>query len=222
MNQGFYIVKENLKIDDLYLRRPISICDYNEQEIVIIYKVIGSGTKKMALKQCGDILDCLVGLGNGFQLKNIRGNQILLIGGGVGIPPLYNLTKKLLAKNFQVQVVLGFNCSKEAFYIEEFKKLTDNVHITTIDGSIGFCNNAIEFVSQNTFKYDFYCICGPEKMLKAMTEITEKSGLLSFEARMGCGFGACMGCSCQTVTGAKRICVEGPVLKSEEVVFNEG
>lgn len=207
----------NIKLDGFYLRRPISVCDVNENEVTIIYKVVGSGTEVMAKLPAGTELDVLVGLGNGFSV-DASGESALLLGGGVGVPPLYNLAKELIKAGKKVTVCMGFNTADEIFYEEEFKALGAEVRIATVDGSYGtkgFVTNLLEGVD-----YTYYYTCGPEPMLKAVYNTCKTDGELSFEERMGCGFGACMCCSCKTVTGYKRICKEGPVLKKEEILWN--
>ncbi len=206
----------NIKLNGLFLRRPISICDYDEGKIVIIYKVVGKGTEQMSLMQKGERLDLLTGLGNGYDLTK-AGEQPLLLGGGVGVPPLYRLAKDLLAKGKQVSVILGFNTKSEVFYESEFRALGADVTITTVDGSYGTKGFVTDAMAGKDYSY-FYT-CGPEPMLKAIYRAAKTSGQLSFEERMGCGFGACMGCSCKTVTGNKRICKEGPVLEKEDIIW---
>lgn len=204
----------NILIDGLYLRRPISVCDCEENIVTIIYKVVGKGTEKLSEMKSGT-LDILTGLGNGYD-TSVSGNTPLLLGGGVGVPPLYMLTKKLIAENKKVSVVLGFNTKDEVFYEDEFKKLGASVTVCTADGSYGtkgFVTNAMDT------DYSYFYTCGPEPMLKAIFKESKTSGQFSFEERMGCGFGACMGCSCETITGYKRICKEGPVLKKEEILW---
>ena len=203
----------NIQIDGLYLRRPISVCDWGEGWIKLIYKVVGKGTGKMSEMPVGQRLDVLVGLGNGYDIAPARGKRIALVGGGVGVPPLYGLAKRLAGED--VTCVLGFNTASEVFYSEEFAKLAP-VRVTTADGSAGirgFVTDALKAMD-----YDYYFTCGPEPMLKAVHALG-REGQLSFEARMGCGFGACMGCSCETLVGTKRICVDGPVMNSGEVRF---
>lgn len=204
----------NIHIDGFYLRRPISVCDYDKETITIIYKVVGKGTEKMALMGNGDTLDVLTGLGNGFDITK-SGDKPLLIGGGVGVPPLYKLAKELKGKD--ITVIIGFNTKEEVFYKEEFEKLGAKVFVTTADGSEGVKG----FVTDAMDKCDYTYIytCGPEPMLKAIYEKSSTSGEFSFEERMGCGFGACMGCSCKTKYGNKRICKEGPVLVKEEIIW---
>ncbi len=207
----------NILIDGLYLRRPISVCDYTENSLTIIYKVVGKGTEKLSNAKIGDVFDVLIGLGNGYDLSK-SGDKPLLIGGGVGVPPMYNLAKKLLAQGKQVSVILGFNTKEEVFYEKEFKDLGANVTVTTVDGSYGvkgFVTNAI------IDGYTYFYTCGPEPMLKAVYNNTNTSGQFSFEERMGCGFGACMGCSCKTLYGNKRICRDGPVLLKEEIIWEK-
>ena len=206
----------NFKIDGLYLRRPISVCDYNESTITVIYKVVGEGTEIMTKAVAGDKFDILVGLGNGFDTTK-SGEKPLLIGGGVGIPPLYNLCKKLIANGKMVSVILGFNTKEEIFYENEFKALGAEVFVTTVDGSYGvkgFVTDAFEKVD-----FDYFYTCGPMPMFKAIENTVQVSGQYSFEERMGCGFGACMGCSCKTKYGNKRICKDGPVLEREEIIW---
>ena len=205
----------NIKLDGNFLRRPISVCDVNEDSLTIIYKVVGKGTEIMSKMQNGK-LDLLTGLGNGYDLTR-SGDAPLLVGGGVGVPPLYLLAKELIKKDKKVTVILGFNTKEEIFYQKEFEKLGAKVLITTVDGSYGikgFVTDALEGLSCS-----YFYACGPEPMLKALSKATVINGELSFEERMGCGFGACMGCSCKTLTGNKRICKEGPVMKKEEIIW---
>ena len=206
----------NIKLDGFYLRRPISVCDYDGESLTIIYKVVGKGTEYMAGLSKGDKLDILTGLGNGYDLTK-SGNNPLLIGGGAGVPPMYNLCGKLLAEGKKPTVIMGFNTSDEIFYEEEFKKLGAEVIVATADGSKGvkgFVTDAMKGVS-----YSYIYTCGPEPMLKAVYNAAESGGQFSFEERMGCGFGACMGCSCETKYGNKRICKDGPVLDKEEIIW---
>lgn len=203
----------NIRLDGLYLRRPISVCDWGEGWIRVIYKVVGKGTAQMAQMTPGQKLDVLTGLGNGYDLAPARGKRIALVGGGVGIPPLYGLAKRLGGEAFCC--VLGFNRASEVFYAEEFARY-GKVILTTADGSAGVRGFVTDALRQ--LDYDYYFACGPEPMLRAVHALG-KEGQLSFEARMGCGFGACMGCSCETLAGPKRICVDGPVMHSGEVRF---
>lgn len=207
----------NIKLDGFYLRRPISVCDFAEGELKIIYKVVGEGTEYMSKLENGAQLDILTGLGNGYDMEK-SGEAPLLIGGGVGVPPLYALAKRLAAQEKKVKVILGFNTKSEIFYEDEFKALGAEVYVTTADGSYGikgFVTNAFEAVGEYTHIFT----CGPEPMLKAVYNASETSGQFSFEERMGCGFGACMGCSCKTKYGNKRICKDGPVLEKEEIIW---
>ncbi len=245
MKQGFFTIKENtaltdtvyrmvlagdtsaitspgqfvnIKLDGMYLRRPISVCDCVDGELTIVYKVVGKGTEEMAKMPVGTQLDVLTGLGNGYDLT-LAENAPLLIGGGVGVPPMYMLAKELRAVGKEVQVILGFNKKEEIFYEEEFKALGCEVFVTTVDGSYGtkgFVTDVMKDLS-----YTYFYTCGPEPMLKAIFGASKTEGQFSFEERMGCGFGACMGCSCKTVTGYKRICKEGPVLKKEEILWQK-
>lgn len=203
-----------------YLKRPISICDFNEKELTIIYKVIGKGTKYMSSLKQNDELEALIGLGNGFDLTKVK-DDLLLIGGGVGIPPLYSVCKEAIKLNKKPKVLLGFRTKDDAYYIEEFKKLNVEVYVSSEDGSIGDKANVVGLLNKyNLNDYD-YCTCGPLKMMEAIYNNSTGHGLLSFEARMGCGFGACMGCSTKTKNGYKRICKEGPILDSEEVLWED-
>ena len=205
----------NIQLDGMYLRRPISVCDYDEKTLTIVYKVVGKGTEAMAAMGTGVKLDILTGLGNGYDLT-LAGVKPVLLGGGVGVPPMYNLAKKLRAMGKEVKVILGFNVKSEIFYEEEFKALGCDVTVTTVDGSYGvkgFVTNALPE------DYTYFYTCGPEPMLKAVYRASKTSGQMSFEERMGCGFGACMGCSCKTLTGYKRICKDGPVMKKEEILW---
>ena len=206
----------NIKLDGFFLRRPISVCDYNDNELTLIYKVVGKGTEYMAELGAGEKLDILTGLGNGYDLSK-SGNEPVLIGGGAGVPPMYNLCRKLVAEGKKPQVILGFNKENEVFFENEFKALGAEVTVTTADGSYGmkgFVTDALK-----NMKYTYIYSCGPEPMLKAIYNTAETSGQLSFEERMGCGFGACMGCSCATKYGNKRICKDGPVLEMEEIIW---
>lgn len=245
MKQGKYIIKENkniaaniwrmvlagdtsavtsagqfinIKLDGHFLRRPISVNDVSADAITIIYKVLGQGTEEMTHLEIGTELDILTGLGNGYSLEE-AGVAPVLIGGGVGIPPLYNLAKRLFLDDTsrKVKVVLGFNTKNEMFYEEEFKSLGCEVIIATADGSYGMNGLVTDAIAD--LDYTYFYTCGPEPMLKALHKATKTDGQMSFEERMGCGFGACMGCSCKTITGYKRICKDGPVLRKEEVLW---
>ena len=203
----------NIKLDGMFLRRPISVCDVQGDELTIIYKVVGKGTEAMS-KMVDGSLDILTGLGNGYDLS-VTGDMPVLLGGGVGVPPMFLLCKRLIEAGKRPTVILGFNKQEEVFYEEEFKALGCPVLVTTVDGSYGikgFVTDALKNV-----EYTHFCTCGPEPMLKAVYRATNSSGQMSFEERMGCGFGACMGCSCQTLTGYKRICKDGPVMRKEEI-----
>ncbi len=208
----------NIKLSGFYLRRPISVCDVTDDVLTIIYKVVGRGTEKMAEMTAGEELDVLTGLGNGYDLS-LAGDKPVLIGGGVGVPPMYMLAKKLVEQGKEVKVILGFNTKSEIFCEEDFKILGAEVTVTTVDGSYGvkgFVTDALK-----DMEYSYFYTCGPEPMLKALYKASATSGQFSFEERMGCGFGACMGCSCKTITGYKRICKDGPVLKKEEILWED-
>lgn len=204
----------NIKLEGRFLRRPISVCDYSDSMLTLIYKVVGVGTEEMSRMTSGERLDVLTGLGNGYDISLSK--KPLVIGGGVGVPPLYNLTKKLIEDNQQVTVILGFNTKDEVFYEEEFRALGANVIVATADGSYGVKGFVTDAMPDD---YDYFYTCGPMPMFKAIEGVVKTSGQYSFEERMGCGFGACMGCSCKTKYGSKRICKDGPVLKREEIVW---
>ncbi len=227
----------NIKLDEFYLRRPISVCDLSEDSVTIIYKVLGHGTEQMTEYPVGKTLDVLTGLGNGYDLDIIPDGTVLLLGGGVGIPPMYLLAKKLLSEGRDVCVCLGYNTKDEAFFVDEFKALGEEfkslegeskslggkiktasveVRIVSADGSLGTKGFVTDIIPQD---YSYFCTCGPEQMLRAVYTVTTTDGQMSFEERMGCGFGACMGCSCKTITGSKRICKDGPVLRKEDLLW---
>ena len=206
----------NIALDGFFLRRPISVCDWTRGKVTILYKVVGQGTRRMRVMQPGETLDILTGLGNGYDMTK-SGDTPLLIGGGVGVPPLYGLAKRLISQGKKPQAILGFNTRDEVFYAEDFAALGCTVAVTTVDGSLG----AKGFVTAAMAgrKPTYLYACGPEVMLKAVYDAALCDGQFSFEERMGCGFGACMGCSCQTKYGNKRICMEGPVLERGEILW---
>ena len=205
----------NFKIEGMFLRRPISVYDYSENTVTVIYKTVGAGTEEMAKAVPGDEFDILVGLGNGFDIEK-PSKKPLLVGGGVGIPPLYKLCRELISQGKEVSVILGFNKSEEIFCEEEFKALGAKVTVCTADGSYGVKGFVTTAMAETD--YDFFYTCGPMPMFKAIESVAKTSGQFSFEERMGCGFGACMGCSCKTKYGNKRICKDGPVLDREEII----
>ncbi len=205
----------NIKLDGFYLRRPISVCDAEAGKLTIIYKVVGEGTEAMSKMSAGQKLLVLTGLGNGYDLA-VSGDRPLLLGGGAGVPPMYMLAKKLIAEGKKVTVIMGFGRADEIFYKEKFEELGAEVRITTADGSVGVKGFVTDAMPED---YTYFYTCGPEPMLKAIYDKTSTSGQFSFEERMGCGFGACMGCSCKTKYGNKRICRDGPVLTKEEIIW---
>lgn len=206
----------NIQLDGFFLRRPISVCDCENGTLRLIYKVVGKGTEYMSKLTSGAELDVLTGLGNGYNTE-VSGERPLLLGGGVGVPPMFMLAKELLAEGKVVTVILGFNTESEVFYEEEFKALGARVLVTTADGSKGIKGFVTD--AMNDIDYTCFYTCGPEPMLKAVYNKSVTSGQFSFEERMGCGFGACMGCSCKTKYGNKRICKDGPVLVKEEIIW---
>ena len=222
----------NIKLDGFFLRRPLSVCNCeqganadancgamagkNEGMLTLIYKIVGEGTRALAEYKAGEMLDILTGLGNGYDISK-SGDEPLLIGGGAGVPPMFLICRKLIAAGTKPTVILGFNSKAEVFYENEFKSLGARVIVTTADGSYGvrgFVTDAMKDIS-----YSYTYACGPEPMLRAVYEKAACGGQYSFEERMGCGFGACMGCSCKTKYGSKRICKDGPVLLKEEIIW---
>lgn len=206
----------NIALAGKFLRRPISVCDWGEGSLTLIYKVVGQGTAQMSQMSPGQTLDLLTGLGNGYDLSK-AGDRPLLIGGGAGVPPLYALAKALVAQGKRPQVILGFNTRAEAFLEEEFQALGAAVTVATADGSYGVRGFVTDAMPRDGYSYIY--TCGPEPMLRAVYGKAVTSGQFSFEERMGCGFGACMGCTCETKYGYKRICREGPVLEKEEILW---
>ena len=210
----------NLKLPGYYLRRPISVCEWTEDTLTLIYKVVGHGTEAMAATPVGESFDLLAGLGNGFD-TSLSGDAPLLIGGGVGISPLYGLCKALLAEGKSPSVILGFNTAEEIFLKEDFEELLENtdgnVYVTTVNGSVGTKGFVTDVMKD--LDYSFFYTCGPMPMFRAIESVATTSGQYSFEERMGCGFGACMGCSIQTKEGNKRVCKDGPVLMREEIIW---
>lgn len=204
----------NIRLEGKFLRRPISVCDCDGNTITIIYKVVGSGTEYMSKLEKGRVLDILTGLGNGYDIS--KSTKPLLVGGGAGVPPLYMLAKKLIASGQKPVVILGFNTEEEIFYEQEFKSIGCDVRVTTVDGSYGIKGYVTDAFPDD---YDYFYTCGPMPMFRAIEKAAKTSGQYSFEERMGCGFGACMGCSCKTKYGSKRICKDGPVLEREEIIW---
>ncbi len=205
----------NIRLDGLFLRRPISVCDWMDDSLTLLYKIVGTGTAQLARMRQGS-LDLLTGLGNGYD-TSVSGSRPLLLGGGVGVPPLYGLAKALVRQGKEVTVILGFNTASERFYEDEFRSLGASVVVATADGSYGVGGFVTDAMAP--LDYSYFYTCGPEPMLRAVYRASRTSGQFSFEARMGCGFGACMGCSCHTITGYKRICKDGPVLRKEEIIW---
>ncbi len=210
----------NLKLDGMFLRRPISVCDYSDKTVTLVYKTVGAGTEAMSRLGAGAVLDVLTGLGNGYRTEN-SGDRPLLIGGGVGVPPLYRLCKDLIGEGKHPRVILGFNTADELFYEKEFGALFEtagSVFIATADGNAG-TKGFVTDVMKTMEDYTYFYTCGPAPMFRAIEAIARTGGQYSFEERMGCGFGACMGCSCKTKYGNKRICKDGPVLEREEIIW---
>jgi dihydroorotate dehydrogenase electron transfer subunit len=206
----------NIALAGSFLRRPLSVCDWDEKGLWVIYKTVGKGTSALSKLEPGQKLDLLTGLGNGFDME-LAGSRPMLIGGGVGVPPLYGLAKRLMKQGVRPLAILGFNTAEEVFYEKEFAELGCDVVVATVDGSYGQKGFVTDAMPQEGTT--FFYACGPEPMLKAVYHRTNTSGQLSFEEHMGCGFGACMGCACRTKYGVKRICKDGPVLMKEEVVW---
>ena len=214
-NAGQFV---ELSLEGFFLRRPISVCDYTDHSLTLVYKVVGGGTRQMSELPQGTVLDVLCGLGNGFNVEQ-ECRHALLVGGGVGTPPLYALARQLKAKGRKVTVVLGFNTASEIFYVEELKALGVDVVVATADGSAGVKGFVTDAIRNLDADYDYLYSCGPLPMLRALSEQCSVDGELSLEERMGCGFGICMGCSIMTRSGAKRVCKEGPVFKKEDIIW---
>ena len=214
-NPGQFV---NIKLDGYFLRRPISVCDWDDETLTIVYKAVGKGTELMSTYEEGKAINVLTPLGNGYTTANI-GDRPVLIGGGAGVPPMYGLCKTLVSEGKKPVVVLGFNTESEVFYTDKFEALGVEVVIATADGSVGVKGFVTDAVKD--LEFTDFCTCGPEPMLKALNDAIapEINGFMSFEERMGCGFGACMGCSCETKYGYKRICKEGPVLERGEIIW---
>ena len=211
-NPGEFI---NVKIPGYYLRRPFSVFDYASDYVEILYKVLGHGTKDLTDINEGFVLDCLVGLGNGFDINKAK--KPLLIAGGIGIAPLYNLAKKFNEIGIKPTLLFGARSKTELIYPKKFDEVA-NIVLCTDDGSLGYKGTALSYLIHNKVDFDYYYACGPIKMLEAIAQ-EYSNGCVSLEARMGCGFGACMGCSINTTNGAKRVCKEGPVFEAKEVIF---
>ena len=211
-NSGEFV---EIKLDGYYLRRPISVCEFNGDELTILYKVLGHGTLDMSTYPVGKKLDVLVGLGNGFDMS--KSHKPLLVAGGIGIAPLVGLAKRYNEIGIKPTLIYGASKKNDLVLISELEKYT-NLHITTDDGSMGYKGNPVGFLKENEIEYDYYYSCGPQVMLKYLA-LHSNNGCVSLEARMGCGFGACMGCSIQTVNGPKRVCKEGPVFEASEVLL---
>lgn len=207
----------NIEITGFYLRRPVSVCRYSKNELYLIYKILGKGTKALSLMREGEMLDLLIPLGNGFDVSKTTPNTVLC-GGGVGVPPLIGLAEEMIAQGKKPRAVLGFQSKEDVFGVDEFRKMGLSVTVSTLDGSMGVKGLVTDVLQKESF--DYLCCCGPEPMLKALYSLKTPmsfDGQFSFEARMACGFGGCMGCSCRTISGYKRICKEGPVLFKDEI-----
>ncbi len=208
----------NIELEGLYLRRPISISDWDEGVITIIYKIVGEGTSRLSKLSSGATLDLLVGLGNGFRIEE-SAQRVMVVGGGVGVPPLYGLTRRLIAAGKEVAVVLGFNNASEIFLADKFSELGADVVVATMDGSCGVKGTVVDAIAERAIEYDYFHSCGPLPMLRALCERSTTEGQVSLEERMGCGFGICMGCTHKSHSGHKRLCKEGPVLLKSEVIW---
>ena len=207
----------NADIPDLYLRRPISICDYSPGEMRLVIKIVGKGTQKMASLKEGDPVDLLVPLGNGFDTAK-SGKTPYLFGGGVGVAPMVRLAKDLIGQGKKTTVVLGFNSSSDVILYDDYCRIVgkENVFVTTVDGSFGQKGFVTEV---NADGASFVYSCGPLPMMKALDKAIECGAEYSFESRMGCGFGACMGCTLASAGGPVRVCREGPVFRKGEILW---
>ena len=207
----------NIRLPERFLRRPISVCDWDDRTVTVLYKLLGGGTEYLSTLPEGTALDVLTGLGNGYD-TSVSGARPLLVGGGVGIPPLYRLAKELIAEGKRPVVILGFNRKEDMFYKEEFSSLGAEIVVTTADGSTGIAGFVTDVVAAAE-AYTYVYACGPTAMLRALDGVITTSAQYSFEERMGCGFGACVGCTTKTKTGYKRVCRDGPVLRREEILW---
>lgn len=205
-----------ISVPNLYLRRPLSVCDSSADALTVVYKVVGKGTEIMSGLAVGEELDVLTGLGNGYDLS-VSGDRPLLVGGGVGVPPLYKLCKELTAQGKRPTVVLGFNTAREAFYESEFIKLGADTRVTTVDGTLGLKGFVTD--AMNGLDYTYFYACGPKAMFAALEKVAVTDGEYSLEERMACGFGACLGCSVPMRDGMKRVCKDGPVFKRSEILW---
>ena len=208
----------NIAIPGYYLRRPLSVCDLEDGKLTIVYKVVGEGTKVLSEMPVGASLEVLTGLGKGFDPEACR-KEALVVGGGLGVPPLLLLAKELKASGKKVTAVLGFNKAEEIILEEEFRRVCDEVVISTVDGSVGVKGFVTDAIKADEPSFDYFYTCGPMVMMKAVCQVLEGSGEASLEERMGCGAGFCYGCSIQTKNGPRRVCKDGPVFKKEELIW---
>ena len=211
-NPGEFV---EIKLDNYYLRRPISVCDYSDKHLNLLYKVLGHGTRDMTTYPVGKKLDVLVNLGNGFDLTKAK--KPLLIAGGIGVAPMFALARKFNEMNIKPTILYGASSKRDLVMLEELSKFGELICCSD-DGSYGYKGNVVSYLKEHNIEFDTYYACGPQIMLKFLAEYST-SGYVSLEARMGCGFGACMGCSIQTTNGPKRVCKEGPVFLASEVIF---
>ena len=220
-----------ISVEGLFLRRPISVCDWNDVELLLLVKAVGKGTNALRDLKSGASLDILTGLGNGFEVgqgtEGTSASRTVLVGGGIGIAPLYALARQLSVERSRIgiaaplPVILGFRKAADVFYVKEFVELGCNVMVATEDGSMGTRGFVTDVLSAHPeLCYAYAYACGPMPMLRAVARLPQVTdGQFSFEARMGCGFGACMGCTIATTSGPKRVCREGPVFHKAELVF---
>lgn len=208
----------NVAVEGKFLRRPISVCDYDEKTITLLYDVVGEGTKAMSLMEEGTVLDLLTGLGNGFSEDEPTRHPVLL-GGGIGCAPLYNLAKKLIARGVEPVVILGFNSEADVVAEDMFRELGIATYVATVDGSCGTKGFVTDVIREESVQGDYFYACGPMPMLRAVCNGLEWSGEVSLDERMACGFGVCMCCSIETKSGVKRICKEGPVFRKEDLIW---
>lgn len=206
---------------EFMLRRPISICDLdmNEETLTLIFKIFGEGTEMLARLKPDQAINLLIPCGNGYPIDLIEADEVLLIGGGIGVPPLYYLGKKLKEKNIKVTAILGFQSAADVFYEEAFQSL-GATYIATNDGTYATEGFVTDVIDHFDLKGDYYFSCGPTPMLKAVeTKLHDTKGFLSLEERMGCGIGACYACVVKTQDGEsnKKVCQDGPVFEANEV-----
>ncbi len=208
----------DLSIEGMYLRRPLSMCEYDDKSITLVFRALGQGTAALRDYEPGREIDMLTGLGNGYSIPEAM-RAPLIVGGGMGVAPMYAQARLLSELGYAPLMLLGFKSADDVFYLDRFRALNGTAYVTTADGSVGRAGMIVDLLPEMAGRFDYFYCCGPEPMMHAVSDRCNTSGQMSFERRMGCGFGACMGCTCKTKYGNKRICVDGPVLTKEEIIW---